>query len=93
MQGELTYMKVDKLIMAYEGCLEMLILKAMYSCIQASALWYALIQSFLEDQGCEGSETNRCVFCKKNDDRIYVLLLYIDDILADVGKQEEIEKL
>jgi predicted SpoU family rRNA methylase len=67
-------------------------LKAMYGCIQASALWYALIKKFLEDQGYQVSETDRCVFRKRKGDRIFILLLYVDDILANVDG-EEAEKL
>jgi hypothetical protein len=43
-------------------CLYTLLKKAMYGCIQASAIWYALIRKFQEDQGCEVSEMDQCVF-------------------------------
>jgi hypothetical protein len=62
MEGEV-YMRVNQKMASYvinlfqdlkemvhdDGCLYTLLLKAMYGCIQASALWYALIQSFLEE--------------------------------------------
>jgi len=63
-------------------------LKGMYGCIQASALWYGLIKKFLEDQGYQVSAMDR----KRNGGRIYVLLLYVDDKLANVH-DEEAEKL
>ncbi len=60
MKGELTYMKLDKSLTEHvinlfpdlrglvevDGSLYSLMLKAMYGCIQVSALWYALIRSF-----------------------------------------------
>jgi hypothetical protein len=106
MKGEPTYMKLDKSLTEHvinlfpdlrglveaDGSLYMLMLKSMYSCIQASALWYALIKKFLEDQGYQVSETDRCVFRKKKGKKIFILLLYIDDILANVDSKEA-EKL
>ncbi len=39
-------------------------LKAMYGCMQASTLLYALIKKFLEDLGYEASEVDPCIFQK-----------------------------
>jgi hypothetical protein len=101
MEGEV-YMKVNRKMASYvinlfpdlkemvhdDGCLYTLLLKAMYGCIQASALWYALIQSFLDELGYKCSETDRCVFRLIVRDRIFILLLYVDDILALVDAAE-----
>jgi len=103
MEGEPTYMKLDRRMTKYviemfpelkkyveeDDCLYTLMLKAIYGCVQASALWCALICRTLEEGGYEVSETDRCVFrkmSKKN--RIYLLLLHIDDILANVDREE-----
>jgi len=102
MKGEPVYMKVDPKISRYviemfpklkemlesDGCLYTLLLKAIYGCVQASALWYALIRSFLEELDYECSPTDRCVFRKRVAGRIFVLLLYVDDILAQVDEKE-----
>jgi len=102
MKGEPVFMKIDQKISRYviklfpeledmleeDGCLYTQLLKAMYGCIQASALWYALIKSFLVELGYECSETDRCVFRKRVGNRIYLLLLYVNDISAQVDKQE-----
>jgi hypothetical protein len=102
MKGEPVYMRVDPKVSSYvvemfprlremlepDGCLYTLLLKAMYGCVQASALWYALIRSFLEELGYECSPTDRCVFRKQVGERIFVLLLYVDDILAQVDDKE-----
>jgi hypothetical protein len=72
MTGEDVYMKIDPKITKYvvglfpqlaemvedDGCLYTQMLKAMYGCIQASALWYALIRKLLEDFGYVVSETD-----------------------------------
>jgi hypothetical protein len=72
-----------------DNCLYTLMLKAVYGCVQASALWYALIRRTLEEGGYEISETDRCVFHKMSSRRrIYLLLLHVDDILANVDREE-----
>jgi hypothetical protein len=103
MEGEPTYMKLDRRMTKYviemfpelkkyveeDDCLYTLMLKAIYGCVQASALWCALICRTLEEGGYEVSETDRCVFqkmSKKN--RIYLILLHVDDILANVDREE-----
>ena len=60
----------------------------MYGCVQTSALWYALIRVELESLGYEVGLTDRCVFMKQVGDRIFILLLYVDDILAIVDADE-----
>lgn len=71
-----------------DGCLYTQLLKAMYGCTHASALWYAEIKKELEKLGYSVSTTDRCVFRKRVGDRIYILLLYVDDILALVDEVE-----
>ena len=71
-----------------DECLYTLLLKAMYGCIQASTLWYQLIKSFIMQLGYECSETDQCVFRKWVGNRVFILLLYVDDILAQVDKEE-----
>jgi hypothetical protein len=104
MEGEPTYTKLDqkmskyvvemfpelKTLMEEDGCLYTLMLKAIYGCVQASALWYALIRQTLEEGGYAVSATDRCVFRKMNSERerIYLLLLHVDDILANVDREE-----
>jgi len=102
MKGEPVYMKIDPKISRYvvnmfpelgdmveeDGCLYTLLSKAMYGCIQASALGYELIKLFLVELGYECSKTDQCVFRKRVGNRIFIFLLYVDDILAQVNKQE-----
>ena len=105
MSGEDVYMKIDPKITKYviklfpklagmvedDGCLYTKLLKAMYGCVQASALWYALIRKLLEDFGYAVSKTDPCVFRKYRDGRLFLMLLYVDDILAVVDKKEAVE--
>jgi hypothetical protein len=70
------------------GCLYTLLLKAMYGFIQASALRYALIKSFLVELGYECSETDKCVFRRRVGDKIFIFILCVDDILAQVDEKE-----
>jgi hypothetical protein len=102
MMGEDVYMKSDPKVTKYvvglfpqlagrvedDGCLYMLLLKAMYGCIQASILWYVLIQKLLEDFGYIMSKTDACVLRKYRDGRLFLLLLYVDDILVVVDEKE-----
>jgi hypothetical protein len=106
MQGEDVYMKIDEKISKYvvelypklaeyveeDGCIYTVMLKAMYGCIQASSLWYKYLKRTLEELGYEMSETDKCVFRKKSGEKIFILLVYVDDILAFVDHQEA-EKL
>jgi hypothetical protein len=106
MVGELMFMKLDKKVTGYmmelyldlkvgvkqDGCLNVKLLKVVYGCVQASALWYTLIKGTLENMGYQTIETAVCVFRKQPGEQVFLLLLYIDDILAVVDEQES-EKL
>jgi hypothetical protein len=64
-------------------------LKALYGCVQASALWYENIHGELEKLRNEVSATDPCVFVKQvGNGRIFMLLLYVDDVLAIVDVTE-----
>jgi hypothetical protein len=98
MEGEPAYMKLDRKITKYVNEMFPVLLKYVeeddclqhiYGCVQASALWYALIRQALEEGGYEVSQTDRCVFQKMSKEHwIYLLLLHIDDILANVDREE-----
>jgi hypothetical protein len=71
-----------------DGCLYTRMLKAICGCVHASALWYLEIKKFLEGLGYEASATDRCVFRRRVGERVFLLFLYVDDILALVDKEE-----
>ncbi len=85
------YPELDE-YMYTDGCLYTIMLKAMYDCVQASTLWYALIRSVIEKMGYTVGEMDKCVFVKQVGDRVFNLLLYVYDILAIVDA-EEVEHL
>jgi hypothetical protein len=108
MTGPPIYMKLDPKIVKYakemypeldefqwkDQCLYTVMLKAMYSCVQASALWYVLIRSEFKKMGYRVSDTNKCLFIKHvGEDKIFTLLLHVDDILAAVDAEEADELL
>jgi hypothetical protein len=71
-----------------DECLYTIMLKAMYGCIQAISFWYRLLKKILEGLGYMMSETDKCVFRKIVNGKIFVLLVYVDDILALVDRKE-----
>jgi Reverse transcriptase (RNA-dependent DNA polymerase) len=62
--------------------------KAMYGCIQASAMWFNLLTKVLREFGYEHCPTDRCVMRKVKRNKIFFLLIYVDDILAIVDNKE-----
>jgi hypothetical protein len=102
MSGPPIYMRLDLKVVRYakemypeldefqwkDDSLYTIMLKAMYGCVQASALWYALIRYEIEKMGYQVSETDPCVFAKQVGEKIFTLLLHVDDILALVDAEE-----
>ena len=75
-----------------DGSILMLLLKAMYGCVQASKLWYTLLTSILRGRGYAVSENDPCVWRRVVDGVIYIILIYVDDLLI-FGNQEEMDGL
>jgi hypothetical protein len=106
MSGPPIFMRLDPKVVRYakemypeldefqwkDDCLYTIMLKAMYGCVQASALWYALIRYEIKKMGYQVSETDPCVFVKQVGEMNFTLLLHVDDILALVDA-EEVKKL
>ena len=75
-----------------KGCLFGKLLKALYGCIQASKLWFNNLVRFLKSEGYEQSPTDPCVMRKIKGQKIFLLLIYVDDILV-IATREEMERL
>ena len=58
-----------------------MMLKAMYGCVQASSLWFALLTKMLLAQGYVASQTDRCVMRRELCSLIFCILIYVDDLL------------
>jgi len=65
-----------------KGCLFAKLLKALYGCIQASKLWFNNLVRFLKSEGYEQSPTDPCVMRKVVGQTIFLLLIYVDNILV-----------
>jgi len=75
-----------------DGTLYCRLLKALYGCVQASKLWYNKLTKFLRSLGYEHSPTDPCVMRKLVDGSIYLLVIYVDDILV-LASEEEMARL
>lgn len=66
--------------------------KALYGCIQAISFWFKKLVKFLVTEGYEQSPTDPCVMRRIVNDKICLLLIYVDDILI-LADRAEIERL
>jgi hypothetical protein len=64
----------------------------LYGCVQASRLWYEKLKDVLLGLGYTQSETDKCIFRRIVKERVYLLVVYVDDILI-IATNEEIERL
>ena len=62
--------------------------KALYRCVQASKLWYERLRAFLRTLGYEQSETDPCVFRRIVENRVYLFMVYVDDLLIFASDKE-----
>jgi hypothetical protein len=62
-----------------DGMLYCKLFKALYGCVQASKLWYDNLVEVLEKEGYERCPTDLCVLRKNVDEKVYLLLVYVDD--------------
>jgi hypothetical protein len=101
------YMKIDKKLtsavisilpelhsyVTMEGTLYTRLLKALYGCIQSGQLWYAKIKKVLIQEGYTSTPTDPCTFRHIVGEKIYFLILYVDDILlfADISEIERVK--
>jgi len=75
-----------------DGILYGKLLKALYGCVQASRLWYEKLKEVLIKLGYKQSETDPCIFCQVVGDRVFLLIVYVDDILK-LATADKIKRL
>jgi hypothetical protein len=80
-----TYLGSDRILYG-------LLRKALYGCVQASRLWYLKLSQFLKGIGYVNSEMEPCVFRKVEGEIVYLLIVYVDDVLI-IATAEEIKHL
>ena len=57
--------------------------KSFYGLKQAPRQWYLKFDNFITEQGYERCHSDHCVYLKRLDNGIYIiLLLYVDNILV-----------
>jgi exosome complex RNA-binding protein Rrp4 len=65
------------------GCLVVALDKALYGCVEASALWYANLRSALMADGFVENPYDPCVFNKTGEDGLQITIaLHVDDLLV-----------
>jgi hypothetical protein len=75
-----------------EGTLYTKLLKSLYGCIQSGQLWYAKIHKVLLREGYTPTPTIPCIFRQAVNDKLYILMLHVVDILL-FAVLEEIERV
>jgi hypothetical protein len=75
-----------------DGILYCKLLKALYGCVQASRLWYEKLRQVLLGLDYMQSETDPCIFRRIVGERVYLLVVYVDDILI-LASEDEIKHL
>jgi Reverse transcriptase (RNA-dependent DNA polymerase). len=70
------------------------ILKAMYGLVQSAALWYNVLTKFLLKLGFKKNDKDNCVMHKRTaDGKLFIIVLYVDDILMLCEDEREIDWL
>jgi hypothetical protein len=77
-----------------DGVLYCRLLKALYGCMQASKLWFNKLTRVLRHEGYELSPADPCVMRQIVSEKVFLRLMYADDILilADDVEIDRIEK-
>ena len=65
--------------------------RAIYGLKQSGLVWFECINKWLKENGWNPSETDRCLFTKRNENRVIFLILYVDDIAIASNNQEAVE--
>jgi hypothetical protein len=71
-----------------DGLLYLKLLKALYGSMQVSKLWFEKLTKVLRHEGYEHSPTDPCVMRRIVGDKIFLLLIYVDDILIFADEME-----
>jgi len=75
-----------------DGILYCKLLQALYGCVQASRLWYEKLKRVLLGLDYTQSETDPCVSRRIVGKRVFLLVVYVNDILI-LASEDEIKRL
>jgi hypothetical protein len=106
MEGPPVYIKCDKRLMKLivevllglkkymqkDGVLYCRLLKALHGCVQASKLWFNKLTRVLHWEGYEHSPADPCVMRRIVGKKVFLLLIYVDDILI-LANDTEIDRM
>lgn len=56
--------------------------KSLYGCVQSPLLWYKNVNSYLTSLGFKPSSKDPCVYTKWDDDKLTIIITYVDDFLV-----------
>eukprot|EP00392_Amoebophrya_sp_AT5.2_P019502 g20358.t1 len=65
--------------------------KALYGCVQSAKLWFDTLTSYLRDLGFTHNEFDPCVMNKMIKGKQCTLVIFVDDILALAGRDQDID--
>jgi hypothetical protein len=102
MTGSPVFMKLDKRLtesvisilpslkrfVTPEGTLYTKLLKALYGCIQSSRLWYEKLVGVLQRLVYEACPVDPCVMRRIVNNRIHLIIIYVDDLLLLTDRPE-----
>jgi hypothetical protein len=69
------------------------LLRNIYGLKQAGLLWYTLLNEVLLQYGFQRTIHDPCVYVYNNDNKIILLVIYVDDIIITTKNQLEIDQL
>ena len=74
-----------------KGTIYVLLLKALYGCVESAKLWYEHLKSHLEELGFTANKVDPCVFNKGNVDEQCTIGVYVDDLIITSRKSSDMD--
>ena len=82
----------EKEFMLSDGSVIVELDKALYGCLESARLWHESLKGLLYSIGYKCNAYDKCVFQKKNDNYLSVILtIYVDDIMLMASSQEVLD--
>lgn len=60
----------------------------MYRCIQSETLWYNSLTKILQEEGWEESQVDAYMMLKLVQEKMCIIMMYVDDLLRVETKEE-----
>ncbi len=88
--------KLDPSVKRYKdnyGRISVKLKQALYGCIESGKLWNINISNHLERSGFTKSKYCPCLFYKKNENKLELILIYVDDVLICTSTEQDADKI